>query len=205
MPADSGEAEVTRTIQQTVAHLAKSAAEAVHKRFRDHIELDDLVQECWVWYVSHQDQADAWITGGTPGRLRSRMFRAAQKAARRQKAAAGYSTEDEVFYSTRGLLELLPEALDPEAVPSQTMSEAGRVSGASKVGYDEWHATIADVRAAFGKLSTVDQEILTLHCRWGYSPDALGVHYGIPTDVAYKRIGRAVRRMRGRLGGPNPW
>lgn len=193
------------TNEVTAGQLAEATAITVHKRFKGYVEREDLEQECWVWYLAHKEQADAWLTAGTPGKVRGRMFRAAQKAARRMKAGSSYQPEDEAFYSTRAILSLLPEALDPQSTPGQGASDTGRVSGASKDGYDDWQVTMADIRSAFAKLPPLDQEVLILHCRDGYSPDELGMAYKLDTETVYKRIGRALRRMRGHLGGVNPW
>lgn len=165
------------------------AARPVYRRFRSHVRLDDLMQELWVWVFGHQATV-AELLARSDAYLIRRLRTHAERYARREKAAReGYSPDDEAFYSIGQIIGLLPDVLDPYALPSQV--RASEISGKSE-SYMDWETSVADVRKAASKLADghlreirgwMDQDM----------PDP------IPDDVL-----SALRMMQRYLGGPKP-
>lgn len=192
---------MTETLEITACVV--DAVQPIHRRYRRYVSRDDLMQELWLYVHEHPDAVARLLTSGR-GFLVRRLRTAAERYARKEKAAgAGYSPEDEAFYSLRALRELMPDALDSGAVPSQQVQEV-RVA-TSKGGYGDYEAGLVDVRRAVAQLPDDERHLLKMHYRYGYSPDRLGTYYSISTDAVYARLARVMRRVQRHLGGPNPY
>lgn len=153
------------------------------------VHLEDLRQECWLWVFGHRDTV-AELLERSDAYLIRRLRGVAERYARREKALrGGYSPADEEFYSLSRITELLPDALDPYAMPSQT--KASEITGKSEL-YMEWETSLADIRAAFEKLDGGEQQSVR---GWVF----LNMPEPTPQDVT-----SALRKMQRALGGPRP-
>jgi len=91
-------------------------AKTIHRRYKTHVEFDDIKQELMAWAMTrvvdhtedlmepieerrrHNEQRIAW-----------QMRRVAERYARKEKASkSGYQTNDEAYYESATLGQLLP-------------------------------------------------------------------------------------------------
>ena len=96
--------------------LVPSVARTIHRRYKTHVEFDDIKQELMAWAMTrvvdhtedlmepieerrrHNEQRIAW-----------QMRRVAERYARKEKASkSGYQTNDEAYYESATLGQLLP-------------------------------------------------------------------------------------------------
>lgn len=176
-------------LYRRIAWCARVAARPIYRRYRRYVQPDDLRQEAWAWALEHTDwvrqaleRSDAYLVR----RLRS----VAERYARREKAAAGgYSPADEAYYSLSRIMELLPDALDPQATPPT--GQGSEVHTNSEL-YGEWETSLADIRAALKRLPA------------GSIQDLRGwVDSGMPEPTP-GHIRPTLRHMQTSLGGPRP-
>lgn len=178
-------AELAKRIEWCVLR----AAAPIYRRYKDHVHMEDVRQELWLWALGHKDTTRE-LLGRSDGFLVRRLRSVAERYARREKAArGGYSPADECFYSLTQIANLLPEALDPTSAGSG--AAGSKVSGTSET-YMEWETSIADIRGAVAKLQPEPRGRLS---QWVGHMDMAA----IPEDI--KAI---LRQIQMRLGGPRP-
>ena len=103
-------------LHPVIYDLVPSVANTIYRRYNKHLEKDDIKQELMAWAMTrvedhtidlmepveeirrHNEQRIAW-----------QMKRAGERYARKEKAAkSGYQTNDEVYYESATLGQLLP-------------------------------------------------------------------------------------------------
>lgn len=137
-------------LYQRILWCAIVAVKPIGRRYRRIVSVDDLRQECWLWAVEHKDWTRQALEVSDAYLVR-RLRGVAERYARREKAArGGYSVDDEMYYSIAAIANLLPEALDPQAVTPA--GQASEVKGSAER-YMEWETSIADIRGAVAKLT----------------------------------------------------
>jgi len=187
--------------------IAQIATET--KRRFPMLEREDIAQELWLWALEHDEKVQEWLGEGKrgEGRLAKSLRRRARAYAIREKAAVvGYEPEDNYFYSTGLLRELIPQALDRESwAESGTASETGKLSrttppseGGNRI------AMLADVRSALEAGTETDKELLWTHFGLQMDEEEHALVLGVTVDTFRKRVNRAVQRVQRRLGGAKP-
>jgi DNA-directed RNA polymerase specialized sigma24 family protein len=192
----------------------RAAAAQVSRRYRTHTTYADLAQEGFVWALQHKGTVASRLEDGKRGeyRLVAPLAGHMQRVARQEKATrAGYSPDDEYFYS-RGTLELiLPAVWDERHMLKRPTSGeddpslVGR-SKADPAQGNDWLAQVIDVRAAWGKANlTADQrDALALRYRDKLSVDAVAAQMGVAQSTASDRLNGALRGLIEALGGQRP-
>lgn len=175
---------MTQTLDQAlmgrVEWCVARAASPIYRRYRPHVHVDDLRQQCWLWVLEHQNKAEELLEA-SDGFLVRRLRSVAERYARREKAVrTGYRPQDEHFYSLAQIVDLLPEALDPDAT-----------SGANN-GSMEWETSIADIRGAVAALLPGARGRLV---SWVNGSDM---------ETTNDDIKSILRQIQMRLGGPRP-
>ncbi len=83
-----------------------SVARTIFSRYRNFVEREDVVQECWSWYYSRAEHFNQLLSEENTvqrvineKRMAWQMKRHAERYARREKATrSGYKLTDEAFY-----------------------------------------------------------------------------------------------------------
>lgn len=175
----------------------------VAKKYRPYVGTGDLASAVFDWVWSNEEKVTALIQGDRLPLLRAVVLGVAERTARAEKAArSGYSGFDEVFYELHKLRAILPDALDPEAVPSQQQQDVSVAN--SQHGYNEWEAGIADVRSALGKLSTTEYRLLSDIFWERLAPEQVASRQRSTIETVNARINAALRRLQRHLGGREP-
>lgn len=164
------------------------AVKPIYRRYRRIVHMDDLRQECWLWAVEHRGWTRQALTVSDAYLVR-RLRGVAERYARKEKAArGGYSADDEMYYSTATIANLLPEALDPQAVTPT--GQASEIRGSSER-YMEWETSIVDVRGAVAKLTPKEKYTL----QWWLDTNI---------DDPPPEVTTILRKMQKSLGGARP-
>lgn len=177
-------------MRASIETLVNQTAYRLYRKYRKWVEANDIRQEMHTWIAS---KSKKYIDGLADNQLRWRLYDAGDIYCRKEKAAkTGYSPDDEVFYSMRLLREVLPNIVEgkdylTKGVDDSSGTGARRSAAGSSMNYE---TTMADIRAAFEKLSEDHRLILEGEVEFGMSE---------PADVT-----RALRALQGKLGGRRP-
>lgn len=198
--------------------LAKYAARDISARF-PLSDQDDLFQEIRIYILKRPDMiADLEQAYGNgkaetvhmARKLMARMRRVAERYARKEKAAiTGYQWNDEFFYDSMHIADLLPAALVFETngdmlVDHVDDGQPKRPSAPAEG--NNLLAMILDVRRAYDKLEQDDQILLEQR----YGPGSLTLQqiaeaWNTTDSTIDRRVQKAIRLMVQHLGGANPW
>jgi DNA-directed RNA polymerase specialized sigma24 family protein len=214
-----------RWTPEQYAFLYEKAEQVARGISRDYPDSDreDLTQEALVWCIEHPGKVASWLSHDDGiGRVVVAMKNSCRRYAIKQRALArGDEAQiDEFWYSTeilkgfgrgsgqRGLLHFVFDQ-DAWLGPEKTSDDPGVRTKRDPAEGGNWLATLSDVSAALDKLSHEDPKawsLLVLHYKQGYTYDEIGASL---TPAASKqrvleRIDRAVRKVQGVLGGPEP-
>lgn len=140
------------------------AKEAYHvtRRYHGFVEAEDVRQEMWAWCYAREK----YVKGLTAAHLRWKLRDVGDGYGRREKAVrSGYSPQDEAFYSTAVLRELLPIVLAGELPTLRGVHDDDKPS-ARRAGASpplEYETALIDARKAFNALPTHHREALKGH------------------------------------------
>jgi hypothetical protein len=155
----SGVAElaVERPPIENFLPLIRAKAQEVHREHVGYVELEDLVQEVAVWWLT-TNAATLREYAYEPRQLRLRraIWRVARDAAVKYRRQYGH---DEAFvqlrYRAREVLDLLPVAMDPDGLP-----DGGGIKDGPRA-----HGNLAEGGDVLASLVDVRRGLARLHCR----------------------------------------
>ncbi len=190
-------------------NLVSYVAYELSKRYRM-LEKDDISQEIWVWFLTHQGKLAEWsaLPKKDQSKLVSRSIRrAGLKFCEREKArAVGYDLAD-VFYYDKNTIELfLPSIVsnDYEIPEALVQSSDGRSTKDPSEG-NGWLAMRADISAGYDKLPEHHQNVLRLKfLNESGTYRQLGSAMDISEEAARKRTDRAIQALINKIGGNRP-
>ncbi len=199
--------------------LVSSVANTIYRRYKAYVERDDIKQECIAWAMTrvaehtvdlmepveqlrrHNEQRIAW-----------QMKRVAERYARKEKAIkSGYNTNDEVYYESFTLAQLLPfviaAVLDGTVLEQvQQMIQDGQPKGKSSPSEGgNLLASLLDIKKGYLKLEVQDQTILCLRHHKNYTLQNMAQYLECATSTADRRCTQSLRKLQEILGGPSPW
>jgi len=198
----------------SVEEYVRPAAASVARRYRAHVSYADLAQEGFIWALNHRGTIRSRLEDGKRGqyRLIAQLAGHMQKVARQEKASkAGYSPDDEVFYS-QGLLEMALPAVWDESYMLRPPMEGERIvtgrSTADPAAGNDWLATTVDVRRAWENADLTSQQrdamALRYHPAFRLTVAAVADAMGTAKSTASDRLNGALRALQDELGGPRP-
>ena len=194
---------VTERYDNLVAHISYEFARKYHM-----VEVDDIRQELWVWFLEHPNKVTVWekLDGKQATKLIARSLRnAAKDYCQKEKARfAGYRVEDNYYYDRQVLELLLPAVLRGDTV-APSMTDLGFT--ASKKVLSEggnWFAMTADIDRALQKLKPEQMTIVYLRFGDGCDNTTLAKELNVSEDAARMRVNRAINNLLNILGGNKP-
>lgn len=140
-------------------------------------------------------------------KLSKNLRNRAQRYCRREKAGkAGYSVDDEYFYSTEHLSSLVRGMFDPDPSPPARPLD-GTFTRSNPAEGGNWMVMMADVKVAYSQLEAADRDAL-------WQREGLGLLYKemiievdgrmLSAQACADRHRRALKHMQAVLGGPRP-
>ena len=206
-------------IHPAIYEAASSVSYAVHRRFRNFVERDDLKQACYEWAVSRKKYIEEQLSDEDPEKrkhaerkLAWQMKRYAERFARKEKASkSGYHISDEVYYESFTLGQLLPfviaSIIDGTVLEqAQEMMMDGQPKGSSSPSEGgNILASLLDIKKGFLLLDEEDKDILRLRYHENFTLEKIGVLLSCATSTADRKCSASLRRLQQILGGETPW
>ena len=173
------------------------------------VEVDDLRQELWLWFLTHPKKYRHWETeldSKQSVKLIARSLRnAAKDYCQKEKAkVVGYRVEDNYYYDKQLLESVLPAVLTGvrEAPVLNDLSFTNVKKVASEG--NNWPAMCADITKAYNKLNKEQQGMIFLRYASGLEMGAIASEVSLSTDAVRMRVNRALKNMLNFLGGNYP-
>jgi RNA polymerase sigma factor (sigma-70 family) len=202
-----------------IYELAPSVAYAVHRRYKHWVEREDVTQECIAWGVTRNAYITEQMSVEDPkqleynqSRIAWQMKRAVERYARREKAnKSGYQINDEVYYQTFTLGQLLPfvitSIIDGTVLEQmQEMINDGQPRGSSSPSEGgNLLASLIDIKKCYLKLDQKDQELLRMRHYDNATLQQIAAFLECAVSTADRRCTNSLRRLQDELGGETPW
>jgi DNA-directed RNA polymerase specialized sigma24 family protein len=194
-------------------------ANTIYRRYNKHVEKDDIKQELMAWAMTraadhtedlmepieerrrHNEQRIAW-----------QMRRVAERYARKEKASkSGYQTNDEAYYESATLGQLLPfviaSIIDGTVLEqAQEMINDGQPKGSSSPAEGgNLLANLIDIKKGFLQLEQDDQTLLRMRHHEGFTLQQIAQVLECAISTADRRCDKSLRRLQDNLGGVSPW
>ena len=196
-----------------------SVARTIFSRYRNFVEREDVVQECWSWYYSRAEHFNQLLSEESTvqrvineKRMAWQMKRHAERYARREKATrSGYKLTDEAFYDTVVIAQLLPHVI-ASVVDNTVLEQAQNLindgqpkkqSAPAEGG--NLLATLIDIKKAYLKLDVMDKDILIKRYHENLTLQELATYLECATSTADRRCQNSLRRLQNNLGGESPY
>ena len=190
-------------------YIVSHVADEYHKKF-SMVDREDIKQSLYEWFVSHPLKLTEWEAfskKSTQNLLYRSLRNQALDYCQLWKAKTlGYEMSDVFFYDATVVEALLPSVLrgDVTEAPKLNLGMPGRPSAPAEGG--NLMAMMAEVKAAFVKLSDEDRNILYQKHANSLAYNAIAELLALPSDDAARmRHSRAIKRLITRLGGFRPW
>ena len=199
--------------------LVPSVVTIVHRRYRKYVDRADLTQEAYAWVMARvvyfngllEDDNDA-VRLINQKRIAFQMRRAIERYARKEKAArSGYQTNDESFYDTVTIAQLLPYVIasvvnDTAIEQAQNLINDGtpRKPAAPAEG-GNLLATLIDIKRSYESLDEDDKNILRLRYHENYTLQQLSEATECAVSTADRRCTNALRKILNFMGGESPY
>ena len=196
-----------------------SVARSIFSRYRNFVEREDVVQECWSWYYSRAEHFNQLLSEESTvqrvineKRMAWQMKRHAERYARREKATrSGYKLTDEAFYDTVVIAQLLPHVI-ASVVDNTVLEQAQNLindgqpkkqSAPAEGG--NLLATLIDIKKAYLKLDVVDKDILIKRYHENLTLQELASYLECAISTADRRCQSSLRKLQNNLGGDSPY
>ena len=190
-------------------YVVDAVAAEYHRRF-DIIEIDDIRQALYQWFVEHPNKLNTWEAIGEKD-AKNLIYRSLRNEAldycQKWKAKSGGYEVSDLFYYEMELVEaLLPSVLRGEMSTAPKLN-LGRVSGAQAPAEGgNLMAMMVEIDYAFWKLPKDDRKILFLRHAESLEFGAIGEELGIGTEDAVRmKHKRIMKKLINKIGGFKPY
>jgi DNA-directed RNA polymerase specialized sigma24 family protein len=190
-------------------YVVDSVASEYHRKFTD-IDLEDIRQSLYQWFVEHPNKLDTWEAIGVKD-AKNLIYRSLRNQAldycQHWKAkSGGYETSDLFFYEADMVEALLTPVLRGEwnQLNKLDLGRPGRPSAPNEGG--NMMAMMIEIDYAYWKLQQDDKKLLFLrHAEAMDFPDiAKEMDLG-SEDAARMRHKRGIRKLINKIGGFRPY
>jgi len=173
------------------------------------VDINDLRQELWVWFLSHPNKVKHWHDVHEKKhsvKLVARSLRnAAKDYCQREKAnSVGYRVEDNYYYDKNMLESLLPAVLtgnrEAPAINDLSLTNVKKIASEG----NNWPAICSDIEKALSKLTKEQRDMIVLRYASGFELAVIASELSISQDAVRMRINRALKNMLNFLGGNYP-
>jgi RNA polymerase sigma factor (sigma-70 family) len=175
------------------------------------VDVDDLQQEMYLWFVSHPKKYKEWQSLGERDKdkliaksLRNQCLKYCEKEKSR---TVGYDLADLYYYDVSVIEAFLPSIIAESYEMPAKIKDLGNSIKSSEISDGiNWLALRADIARAYYKLSDAKQNILRLRfsdpdMEWAKLADELGAS----SDAVRMKVQRALASIVQILGGWRPY
>ena len=210
---------MTKEIHPAFYDIVPSVANVIVRRFRNIVPKEDVIQECWAWAVAKSpafedmlNEPDTNKRQHNEKRIAWQMRRAAERFARREKAAAtGNQTNDESFCETTTIAQLLPfvihSVLHGTALQqAQDMVNDGQPKKPSVPAESgNLIAMLIDIKKAYELLEVEERQILERRYYDMHTLNQIAQFLECAVSTADRRCTNALLKLQDLLGGGSPY
>ena len=190
-------------------YIVIAVAAEYHRKY-DMVELEDIKQSLYKWFLEHPNKLNEWeaISDKDAKNLIYRSLRndALDYCLEWKAKSIGYETSDIFFYESDVIEALLPSVLRGEFGVSHKLNLVGPSKPPAPAEGGNMMVMMIEIDKAYRKLSTEDRTVLFY--RYAESLDygdvATEMNLG-SEDAARMRHNRAVKKLITRIGGFRPW
>lgn len=210
---------MTNYLHPSLDGLVPSVVMTIQRRYKAFVEKGDLLQEAWAFVLSRAEQFNELLSDENEvqrkwneKRIAWQIRRNLERYARKEKAAkSGYQINDEAYYDTITIAQLLPfviksVVLDTALEQSQVLVNDGtpkKPSAPSEGG--NLLAMLVDIKKAYQKLEKEEQDILRLRYYENHTLQQLAEYLECHFSTADRRCANALRKLQNEIGGDSPF
>lgn len=210
---------MTNQLHPSLNDLVPSVVATIHRRFRVYTEKADLLQEAWAFVLSRADNFNELLSDENEmqrkwneKKIAWQIRRNLERYARKEKAIkSGYHINDEAYYDTVTIAQLLPFVIkssitDSALEQSQIMVNDGqpRKPSAPAEG-GNLLAMLVDIKRAYEKLEPEDQDILRLRYYDNLTLQVMSEYLECAISTADRKCSQSMRKLQNNLGGETPF
>ena len=199
--------------------LVPSVVVTIHRRFRAYTEKADLMQEAWSFTLSRGNQFNELLSDESEvqrkwneKKIAWQIRRHLERYARKEKAAkSGYHINDEAYYDTITIAQLLPFVIkahvtDTALEQSQILVNDGtpRKPAAPAEG-GNLLAMLVDIKKGYERLDKFDQDILRLRYHENQTLQLISEYLECAISTVDRKCSQALRRLQNNIGGESPF
>ena len=190
-------------------YIVVAVASEYHRKY-DMVELEDIKQSLYKWFLEHPNKLNEWEAIGEKD-AKNLIYRCLRNDAldyclEWKAKSTGYETSDVFFYEADIIEALLPSVLRGEFGVSHKLNLVGPSKPPAPAEGGNMMVMMIEIDKAYRKLSTEDRTVLFY--RYAESMDygdvATEMNLG-SEDAARMRHNRAVKKLITRIGGFRPW
>ena len=176
------------------------------------VNKEDINQELWVWFATHQRKMGEWLDHEPKDReklVAKSLRNAAYDFCLKEKASVeGYNPEDVFFYKKEFIKLLLPAVINSDWARIENSLSLGGKTPKAMAEANDWMAYSADIKNALGKLNEKERKLITEF--YGHDMDGTTLHEQILPEkstarAAMMQANRALNKMVRHLGGFAPY
>lgn len=190
-------------------YIVVSVAAEYHKKY-DMVELEDIKQSLYEWFVEHPRKLTEWEAIGEKD-AKNLIYRSLRNQAldycQKWKAKSiGYEVSDLFYYEPDMIEALLPSVLRGELtiMPILNLGKTGKPPAPAEGG--NMMAMMVEITHAYSKLNAEDKRVLFYKYAESMDFGAIAEEMDINSEDAVRmRHNRAIKKLITRIGGYRPF
>lgn len=186
------------------------AVASEYSRKYEMVELDDIRQSLYKWFVEHPNKLKEWEAIGEKD-AKNLIYRSLRNDAldycQRWKAkSSGYETSDVFYYDAAMIEALLPSVIRGEIGVAHKLNLAGPGKPPAPAEGGNMMVMMIEIDKAYSKLSTEDRTVLFYKYAESFDYNTIATEMNLGSeDAARMRHNRAIKKLIVRVGGFRPW
>lgn len=190
-------------------YIVTAVASEYHRKY-DMVELEDIKQSLYKWFLEHPNKLNEWESIGEKD-AKNLIYRCLRNDAldyclEWKANSTGYETSDVFFYETDIIEALLPSVLRGEFGVSHKLNLVGPSKPPAPAEGGNMMVMMIEIDKAYRKLSTEDRTVLFYRYAESMDYGDVATEMGLGSDDAARmRHNRAVKKLITRIGGFRPW
>jgi DNA-directed RNA polymerase specialized sigma24 family protein len=193
---------------QKWVYVVDAVASEYQLKFK--IDIKDIKQNLYQWFVEHPNKLDTWEAIGEKD-AKNLIYRSLRNQAldycQAWKAkTGGYETSDLFFYQADMIEALLPSVLRGEINLAHKLNLGGTARPSAPSEGGNLMAMMIEIDAGFWKLGKEDRKLLFLRYSESMDFQAIADEMNLPSeDTARMRNKRAIKKLINKVGGFKPY
>lgn len=190
-------------------YIVQAVSAEYHRKY-DMVELDDIRQSLYQWFVEHPNKLKEWEAIGEKD-AKNLIYRSLRNDAldycQRWKAKSiGYETSDVFYYDAVMIEALLPAVIRGDIGITQKLNLGGPGKPPAPAEGGNMMVMMIEIDKAYHKLSTEDRTVLFYKYAESFDYNTIATEMSLGSeDAARMRHNRAIKKLITRVGGFRPW